>query len=84
MDYEFHVGDYVETVYGDIGYITSIEMDFRGDPYIDLYTSMKNKIDIRCCEYHGFTSEIPKYFRRIGRYDFTKNDKKIERGYYLL
>ena len=79
MDYEFHVGDYVETVDGDIGYITSIEIDFTGAPYIDLCASIKNKIDIRCCEYHNFASEIPKYFRRIGRYDFIKKDKKIEK-----
>ena len=84
MNYEFHVGDYVETVYGDIGYITSVEIDFTGAPYIDLCTSIKNKIDIRCCEYHNFASEIPKYFIRIGRYDFTKKDKKIEKIGLLL
>ena len=34
MDYEFHVGDYVETVDGEIGYLTKIVID---EDFINFY-----------------------------------------------
>ena len=34
MDYEFHVGDYVETIDGEIGYLTKIVID---EDFINFY-----------------------------------------------
>ena len=68
MKYEFHVGDYVETIGGFVGWIYRI----RDDGYI----WVSNK-DIASCSYR--IPEELKYFNRIGQYDFTKKDKgKIE------
>ena len=68
MKYEFHVGDYVETIGGFVGWIYRI----RDDGYI----WVTNK-DIASCSYH--IPEELKSFNRIGQYDFTKKDEgKIE------
>lgn len=68
MKYEFHVGDYVETVGGWVGWICRT----RDDGYI----WVANK-DVPSCSYR-MPKEL-KYFKRIGQYDFTKNDEgKIE------
>lgn len=69
MKYEFHVGDYVETVGGFVGWICRI----RDDGYI----WVANK-DIASYSYR--MPEELKYFKRIGQYDFTKKDEcKIEK-----
>lgn len=68
MKYEFHVGDYVETIGGFVGWICQV----RDDGYI----WVANK-DIASCSYR--MPEELKYFVRIGQYDFTKKDEdKIE------
>lgn len=68
MKYEFHVGDYVETVGGFIGWVCKV----RDDDYI----WVANK-DVASYSYR--MPEELKYFKRIGQYDFTKNNKnKIE------
>mgnify|MGYP006888160153 CR=1 FL=1 len=68
MKYDFHVGDYVETVGGFVGWICQT----RDDSYI----WVANK-DIASCSYR--IPEALKYFNRIGQYDFTKKDEgKIE------
>ena len=68
MKYEFHVGDYVETVGGWVGWICRT----RDDGYI----WVANK-DVPSCSYR-MPKEL-KYFKRIGQYDFIKNDEgKIE------
>ena len=68
MKYDFHVGDYVETINGFVGWIYRI----RDDGYI----WVTNK-DIASCSYH--IPEELKSFNRIGQYDFTKKDEgKIE------
>lgn len=68
MKYNFHVGDYVETIGGFVGWIYRI----RDDGYI----WVTNK-DIASCSYH--IPEELKSFNRIGQYDFTKKDEgKIE------
>lgn len=68
MKYNFHVGDYVETINGFVGWIYRI----RDDGYI----WVTNK-DIASCSYH--IPEELKSFNRIGQYDFTEKDKgKIE------
>lgn len=64
MKYEFHIGDYVETVGGFVGWICRISDDG--------YIWVANK-SVDSCEYY-----MPKqleYFNRIGQYDFTKKDK---------
>lgn len=70
MNYEFHVGDYVETRDGKVGYIYY----FR--PNVLVF-----KIpDGSQCEIHIDVldwSNHPEYvFKRIGAYDFTKKEKK--------
>lgn len=68
MKYEFHIGDYVETIGGFIGWVDRM----RDDGYI----WVANK-DIASCSYH--MPEQLKCFTRIGQYDFTKKDEgKIE------
>lgn len=68
MKYEFHVGDYVETVGGFVGWVS----------YVD-----RNYITIKSNEgVISGPQSIPEeqyHFNRIGQYDFTKKDEdKIE------
>lgn len=64
MKYEFHVGDYVETIGGFVGWICRT----RDDGYI----WVANK-DIASFCYR--MPEQLEYFNRIGQYDFTKKNK---------
>lgn len=71
MNYEFHVGDYVKTRAGFIGYIDGIN-DLEDD-----------NIAIRVCYSDGDSGyfrvndlNITNNFLRIGAYDFTKKEKK--------
>ena len=71
MNYEFHVGDYVETKAGFIGYIDGIN------------DSENDSIAVRVCYSNGNTSyfrvddlNITNNFSRIGAYDFAKKEKK--------
>ena len=73
MKYEFHVGDYVETKGGAIGYISNDK---------ELWWQCANKAD----GYNvGFEYNLigieDGFYKRIGKYDFTKpeNPKEIER-----
>ena len=70
MNYEFHVGDYVKTIGGFVGWISNI----KGNNYI-VITDENNNI----CGY--YLPQDERYFVRIGAYDFTKKEKKkkIER-----
>ena len=70
MKYEFHVGDYVETIGGFVGWIYRM----RDDGYI--WVTNKN---VASCSYR--MPEELKYFRRIGQYDFTKKNQ-IEHLFY--
>ena len=65
MNYEFHVGDYVETIGGFVGWISNI----KDNNYIVITDENNNS-----CGYHLPQEE--KYFVRIGTYDFTKKEKK--------
>ena len=65
MNYEFHVGDYVETIGGFVGWISNI----KDNNYIVITDENNNS-----CGYHLPQEE--KYFVRIGAYDFTKKEKK--------
>lgn len=71
MNYEFHVGDYVKTRAGFIGYIDNIS-DLKND-----------NIAVRVCFSDGDSADfrvndlnIINNFLRIGAYDFTKQEKK--------
>ena len=65
MKYEFHVGDYVKTIGGFVGWISNI----KDNNYIVIVDENNNS-----CGYHLPQEE--KYFVRIGAYDFTKKEKK--------
>ena len=71
--YEFHVGDYVETKGGAIGYISNDK---------ELWWQCANKADGYDVgfEYNLIGIEDG-FYKRIGKYDFTKpeNPKEIER-----
>ena len=73
MKYEFHVGDYVETKGGAIGYISNDK---------ELWWQCANKADGYDVgfEYNLIGIEDG-FYKRIGKYDFTKpeNPKEIER-----
>lgn len=67
VNYEFHVGDYAETVGGFIGWISVVENDF---------ITVTNNTDIACG--YCIPQEIS-CFKRIGEYDFTKeNNSRIK------
>ena len=70
MNYEFHVGDYVETVDGKIGYVHY----FRPDVLVfKMPDGSQYEIHTDVLDW----SNHPEYvFKRIGAYDFTKKDKK--------
>ena len=65
MSYEIHVGDYVETIGGFVGWISNI----KANNYI-VITDENNNI----CGY--YLPQDDRYFVRIGAYDFTKKEKK--------
>lgn len=68
MKYEFHVGDYVETVGGSIGWVSYVDRNYITIKYNEGFISGPWSIPEE--QYH---------FKRIGQYDFTKKDEgKIE------
>lgn len=68
MEYEFHVGDYVETVGGFIGWVSYVDRN---------YITMKSNEGIISGPWS--IPEEQYHFNRIGQYDFTKKDEgKIE------
>ena len=74
MEYEFHVGDYVETKCGHIGYISKINQLSNGHDILYIcYTDGKTfPCDV-------VDKDVEHSFNRIGKYDFTKKDVgKIE------
>lgn len=76
MNYEFHVGDYVEDVDGHVGYISEIctceKCIERGwyEPSIRYTDGTEDYIS------HYDVDGIPTYYKRIGAYEFTKKEKK--------
>ena len=72
MKYEFHVGDYVETKDGRIGYITKIchceVCKARGfyEPYVRYNDGEEEYITVHEVEH------FQDFYNRIGQYDFTK------------
>ena len=74
MNYEFHVGDYVETYSGAVGYIISIEDD--AFTWVN-HTPIRDGDDVHFnVEQRNFYSSVKDIFVRIGAYDFTKKEKK--------
>ena len=65
MNYEFHVGDYVETVSGAKGYIDQVLSG--GLYYFRWVITDTEGVEFYC-------SDLSKYVR-IGQYDFTKPEK---------
>ena len=74
MKYEFHVGDYVETVEGKKGYLSRYQVLSNG--HIVFYVQYKDEKIYPC----DVREDGLRYrFVRIGQYDFTKKDEnKIE------
>lgn len=74
MKYEFHAGDYVETVEGKKGYLSRYQV--LNDGHIAFYVQYKNEKIYPC----DVREDGLRYrFVRIGQYDFTKKDEgKIE------
>ena len=74
MNYEFHVGDYVETYSGAVGYIISVEDD--AFTWVN-HTPIRDGDDVYFnVEQRNFYSSVKDVFIRIGAYDFTKKEKK--------
>ena len=74
MNYEFHVGDYVETWSGAVGYIISVEDD--AFTWVN-HTPIRDGDDVYFnVEQRNFYSSVRDLFARIGAYDFTKKEKK--------
>ena len=74
MKYEFHVGDYVETYSGAVGYIISVEDD--AFTWVN-HTPIRDGDDVYFnVEQRNFYSSVKDVFLRIGAYDFTKKEKK--------
>ena len=70
MNYEFHVGDYIENSKGDVGWVTSVTDE---------------KVVCETNNGKTYVMEVPTLnrvqhpealFVRIGAYDFTKKEKK--------
>ena len=82
MNYEFHVGDYVETVDGWIGYVNYWKIywsDVCHEPALLLRGIAKKDGKELPMDFNFVCSDIPRHFNRIGKYTFghfTKKEKK--------
>ena len=70
MNYEFHVGDYVETRDGKVGYIYY----FRPNVLV-FKTPDGGQYEISA-DVLDWSNHPENVFKRIGAYDFTKKEKK--------
>nr|DAK83925.1 MAG TPA: hypothetical protein [Caudoviricetes sp.] len=70
MNYEFHVGDYVENRKGDVGWITSITNEKVVWETNNGKTYVMEVLTLNRVQYPEAL------FVRIGAYDFTKEEKK--------
>ena len=74
---DIHVGDYVETKDGRVGYITHVAFSNEVKRWCSMRI-MRRQNDF-IISFEGNEDLIPDRFNRIGRYDFTKKDEgKIE------
>ena len=70
MNYEFHVGDYVETLDGKIGYVYY----FR--PNVLVFKMPDGEQYEISTDVLDWSTHPENVFKRIGAYDFTKKEKK--------
>ena len=74
MNYEFHVGDYIENSKGDVGWVTSVT-----DEKI-VWETNNGKTYVMEVPTLNRVQHPEALFVRIGTYDFTKKEnKKIEK-----
>ena len=80
MKYEFHVGDYVETVDGRVGYIVEVNTANAKDAYIKYILNNSEIYGNRICDREDSTCGmwLRSMFNRIGQYDFTKPEQPKE------
>ena len=82
MNYEFHVGDYVETVDGWIGYVDYWKIywsEVCHESVLLLRGIAKKDGKELPMDFNFVCSDIPRHFNRIGKYTFghfTKTEKK--------
>ena len=82
MNYEFHVGDYVETWDGWIGYVDYWKIywsEVCHEPALLLRGIAKKDGKELPMDFNFVCSDIPRHFNRIGKYTFghfTKKEKK--------
>ena len=82
MNYEFHVGDYVETVDGWIGYVDYWKIYWSEachESVLLLRGIAKKDGKELPMDFNFVCSDIPRHFNRIGKYTFghfTKKEKK--------
>ena len=82
MSYEIHVGDYVETVDGWIGYVDYWKIywsEVCHEPALLLRGITKKDGKELPMDFNFVCSDIPRHFNRIGKYTFghfTKKEKK--------
>lgn len=70
MNYEFHVGDYIENSKGDVGWVTSVT-----DEKI-VWETNNGKTYVMEVPTLDRVQHPEALFVRIGAYDFTKKEKK--------
>ncbi len=73
MKYEFHVGDYVETKDGKVGYITQVAFSNEAKRWCSMRIMCRQNDFI--ISFEGYEDLIPDRFNRIGQYDFTKKNR---------
>lgn len=71
MNYEFHVGDYVKTRAGYIGYIDNVSDLGDGNIVVRVRCEDEDLVPFRVDDLN-----VANNFLRIGAYDFTKKEKK--------
>lgn len=78
MNYEFLVGDYIETKDGRVGYITQVA--FTNEVKRWCFMRIMRRQGDFIIAFEGPEDLIPEKFNRIGKYDFTKkkDECKIE------
>ena len=91
MNYEFHVGDYVETRDGWIGYVDYWKIywsEVCHEPALLLRGIVKKDGKELPMDFNFVCSDIPRHFNRIGKYTFghftKKEKKKIEQLNYIV
>ena len=71
MNYEFHVGNYVKTRAGYIGYIDNVSDLGDGNIVVRVRCEDEDLVPFRVNDLN-----VANNFLRIGVYDFTKKEKK--------